>query len=104
MRAIVHVILPDRADWWRAAAVRAQALAVCPPRRHPGAAVTLDFTATARLDLAGAVELCDLARTLGARGYHVRAVGACERVRDLMGLIGADAWMPFADGASEAAG
>jgi hypothetical protein len=30
----------------------------------------------------------------------VRAVGAREPVRDLMRFVGADAWMPFADGTS----
>jgi anti-anti-sigma regulatory factor len=100
MRAIVHVILPDQADRTRTAVVRARALAVCPPGARPGAAVTVDFTATARLDPAGARQLRELARTLGARGYRVRAVGAREPVRDLMRLIGADAWMPFTDGAS----
>jgi ABC-type transporter Mla MlaB component len=103
MRAAVHVILPDRAEGARTAVVRALALAACPPGPGPGAAVTVDFTATARLDVAGARQLRELARTLGARGYRVRAVGAREPVRDLMRLIGADAWMPFADRAPEAA-
>jgi hypothetical protein len=97
MRAIVYVILPDRADRTRTAALSTRALAACPPGPRPGAAVTVDFTATARLDLVGAHDLRALAQTLGARGYRVRAVGARGRVRDLIRLVGADAWMPFAD-------
>jgi hypothetical protein len=37
MRAVVHVILPDRANWKCAADLRARALAACPPGPRPGA-------------------------------------------------------------------